>query len=70
MTLTEKERNSDVWAKIKAELIRRKQSLLEKLSVDMDEAQTNKLRGRIAECSRMLALDTVEPEPQEFDDSF
>ena len=65
MKLTEAEKNSDVWAKIRTHL----QEKLAKYREQNDnsvlgDVETARLRGRIAEVKALL---DIEKEPQRFD---
>lgn len=55
--LSNKDLDSEAWAKLKAHYSARKQSLLEKLAGDLTPEETAKLRGRIQECKDFLRLE-------------
>lgn len=62
MTLTEKERNSELWVKLKAHLEQRMQELRESNDSDLEPKDTAHVRGRIAECKEFIHLE--EPAPK------
>jgi hypothetical protein len=63
--LTDKDLDTEVWRKLKAHYISRKQSLLEKLAGDMTHEETVRLRGKVQECNQFLRLEEREPEDQQ-----
>lgn len=61
MTLTEIERNSAVWQKLKPYYEKRLETLRRQNDGNLNREQTAKLRGRIAECVGVLSLGTDKP---------
>lgn len=61
MTLSEFERHHAVWVKINKHLLDRMEILRSKNDGDLDQFETAKLRGRIAELKGLIALG--EPSP-------
>lgn len=47
---------SDTWARLKQHLLERQTSLRQQLEGDLNEGDTAKLRGRLAEVKRLLDL--------------
>lgn len=62
MMLTEAEKRSELWRKIKAHLDGRLAMHRGKNDTDLGDTETAKLRGRIQECKEMLKLG-AEPGP-------
>lgn len=54
MILTEQERGSELWAKLKADAEARLAKLRQDNDADKDPIATAKLRGQIAECKRFI----------------
>lgn len=59
--LTEQERGSALWQRLKAHIESRLESHRRKNDNDAPDEKTAKLRGRIAECKILLALDKPIP---------
>ncbi len=60
MKLTQQEQLSSAWKKIREHYTQRLLTLRERNDSTIDPAATEKLRGRIAEVKRLLALDNEE----------
>ncbi len=60
--LTDVERNSVLWERLSAHYRMRLESLRAKNDADLPEAETAKVRGRIAEAKAFLALGEEKPE--------
>lgn len=61
MKLTEEERSSPLWARLKAECETRLFKLRTSNDNDLGEIQTAKLRGQIMEIRRFLDMGTEKP---------
>lgn len=61
IALTEQQRNDPLWQMFKAELESRLMQLRAGNDQDLNDSETAKLRGRIAEVKRMLDLWAVKP---------
>ncbi len=68
--LTEQERGSALWAKIKKHYEARLQELREENDSDKDDIKTAKQRGRIAEVKLVLGLDKPPPATEKDDSRF
>lgn len=66
--ITDLERQSPIWAKIKKIMELRIEELHHRLESDKPEMKTVKLRGRIAECKRILSLDQPRLKLDNYDD--
>lgn len=67
MKLTELEKQSALWQKLKKHAEERIQKLRTDNDKDMDERATQKLRGRIAEAKYWLELDQPPPAVEKTD---
>ena len=61
MKLTEKEKNSDLWAKLKEHALARIAELRESNDSPMPAEDTAATRGRIAELKEMLLVEHPDP---------
>lgn len=61
MKLTTSERDTDLWRKISAELDARLKQLRAENDKSMSEAETEKLRGRIAEVKNFISMGVEKP---------
>jgi hypothetical protein len=57
MELTNPDRQSETWRKIKQYLTERRQTLREKNDGNLDPIQTAQLRGQISECTKLLSCE-------------
>ena len=61
MTLSDFERHSALWIKINKYLLERVETLRSKNDGDLDQFETARLRGRIAELKGLIALGDPSP---------
>lgn len=62
MRLTEDDAHTAVWKNLREYYEGRRQLLMEKNNTSKSTEETEKLRGRIAECDHILSLDKPSPE--------